>query len=82
MYISALTDVVYPLDRLNVSSCDTQKLVLGWNINQKIYDISLRYLCVNPSGVRVSARTNMFVQHTLSCVHALSTTVAKQRAKQ
>eukprot|EP00731_Ephydatia_muelleri_P010281 Em0005g867a len=43
-------DVVYPLDRLNVSSCDTQKLVLGWNINQKIYDISLRYLCVNPSG--------------------------------
>ena len=57
----ALADVVYQSDGLiNVSRCDTQKLVLGWNINQHIYDIDLGYLCVNPSGVGdcVSVRTN------------------------
>ncbi|KAL5494011.1 hypothetical protein EMCRGX_G015279 [Ephydatia muelleri] len=48
-------DEVYQSDGLiNVSRCDTQKLVLGWNINQHIYDIDLGYLCVNPSGVNVS----------------------------
>ena len=56
----SLLDVVYPLDELNVSTCDTQKLVLDWKINQPIFDIGLQYLCVNPSGVGdcVSARTN------------------------
>ena len=54
----ALADMVYQSDGLNVSTCNTQILVLGWNINQKIFDIGLHYLCVNPSGVSVSARTN------------------------
>ena len=61
-----LTDEVYPSDSLNVSTCDTQKLVLGWNINQKIFDINLQYLCVNPSGVSVFARNKhgVHAQHT------------------
>ncbi|KAL5493952.1 hypothetical protein EMCRGX_G015204 [Ephydatia muelleri] len=68
-------DEVYQSDGLNVSTCDTQKLVLGWNINQKIFDIGLHYLCVNPSGVNVSTPSlNGFT------VQVSSTTVTRVEA--
>ncbi|KAL5493942.1 hypothetical protein EMCRGX_G015188 [Ephydatia muelleri] len=52
--------------RINVSTCDTQKLVLGWNINQPIYNIDLHYLCINPSGVWLKSGVRQLLNSTLT----------------
>ena len=53
-----LAESTYPTDALTVLTCNTNELVLAWDVKQDVYEISLDYSCINPSGVLVSKPYN------------------------
>ena len=50
-HMHALPESTYPTDALTMPTCNTDKLVLAWNIKQPVYEMGLQYTCINPSGV-------------------------------